>query len=471
MLGGSFWVAALRNSISAALMMLVFLLLDRPRFSMKKTVWCYGIYWVLLITGFSIWYALDQEGFVRASGMMAIPAVGIFCAAMSGDGIYLSLYKISFSFFLMSICVIIGVDTSRLWFEGSMWADILIRLVVFGVILCFVAGKFRRFFRDNLDYLRAEMDLFSVVALVVSIMMATLSAYFPADHAFSIRSIIRISVAMFMAGVVQFVIFYLYLHLGKEHSYQLEKEQLEMNEQFLRLQLDLADESEAQAARIRHDFRHHCLLMREYVQKEDMDMLLAYMDQYLEDVGDTGQVQVCANRAVNSILSAYTRLARSRGICVEMEVKAAENLAVRDIDLVAILANVLENAIHGCLDSGVLRPKIIVSIAQKSHKIVIQCRNTCAPDARFSLEQAESSDGHGLGVPSIMKTAARYDGETDFAVNNGMFVAKILLNLTTPPHRYFRPQASKTIPPLKEGSPNPHTGAASKDSPRDNAGS
>jgi len=82
------WVAALRNSISAALMMLVFLLLDRPRFSMKKTVWCYGIYWVLLITGFSIWYALDQEGFVRASGMTAIPAVGIFCAAMSGDGNY-----------------------------------------------------------------------------------------------------------------------------------------------------------------------------------------------------------------------------------------------------------------------------------------------------------------------------------------------------------------------------------------------
>ena len=42
MLGGSFWVAALRNSISAALMMLVFLLLDRPRFSMKKTVWSRG---------------------------------------------------------------------------------------------------------------------------------------------------------------------------------------------------------------------------------------------------------------------------------------------------------------------------------------------------------------------------------------------------------------------------------------------
>ena len=40
MLGGSFWVALLRNTISAGLMMSFFLMVDRPRFSMKKTIWC-----------------------------------------------------------------------------------------------------------------------------------------------------------------------------------------------------------------------------------------------------------------------------------------------------------------------------------------------------------------------------------------------------------------------------------------------
>lgn len=443
MLGGSFWVAAIRNCISSTLMMLVFLLLDRPRFSMKKTILCYVLYWLSINICFTAWYASDPESFIRMSGMTAIPAVGIFCGAMSGDKIYLSLYKTSFSFYLLSICVIIGVDCSRLWFHSNMWADIFIRLITFGIILFFVAGKFRRVFHKNVDYLQSEMDLFSVIALVVSAMLATISAYFPSDHTFSVTGIIRICVTMFMAGVVQFVIFYLYIHLGKEHSYQLEKEQLEMSEQFLRLQLDLADESEAQAARIRHDFRHHCLLMKEYVQKEDMDKLLAYMDQYLEDVEDTGNIQVCANRAVNSILSAYARLAKSKGIQVEMEVKAAEDLAVRDIDLVAILANVLENAIHGCLDSGVPSPKIIISITQKGHKIVIQCQNSCSPEAGFDREQTAPGSRHGLGVPSIRKTASRYDGETDFAVKDGMFVTKILLNLTTPPYRYQRPHTNR----------------------------
>lgn len=36
MLGGSFGVAFFRNAIAAGLFMTVFLLLDRPKFSMKK---------------------------------------------------------------------------------------------------------------------------------------------------------------------------------------------------------------------------------------------------------------------------------------------------------------------------------------------------------------------------------------------------------------------------------------------------
>jgi len=46
MLGGSFWAAFLRNAISTVLMLSFFLMLDRPRFSMKKTAWCYIIFGV-----------------------------------------------------------------------------------------------------------------------------------------------------------------------------------------------------------------------------------------------------------------------------------------------------------------------------------------------------------------------------------------------------------------------------------------
>ena len=44
MLGGSFWIALLRNTISAGLMLSFFLMLDRPKFPIKKTVRIYIIF-------------------------------------------------------------------------------------------------------------------------------------------------------------------------------------------------------------------------------------------------------------------------------------------------------------------------------------------------------------------------------------------------------------------------------------------
>ena len=73
MLGGSFWVALLRNSISAGLMLSFFLMLDRPRFPMKKAIYCYIVFGVSLITVYSLWFLLAKESFVRSAAISTLP--------------------------------------------------------------------------------------------------------------------------------------------------------------------------------------------------------------------------------------------------------------------------------------------------------------------------------------------------------------------------------------------------------------
>ena len=41
----------------------------------------------------------------------------------------------------------------------------------------------------------------------------------------------------------------------------------------------------------------------------------------------------------------------------------------------------------------------------------------------------ESNKGGGMGVSSIMKAVSHYEGETDFSVQDEMFITRILLNL------------------------------------------
>ena len=110
MLGGTFWVALLRNSIGAVMMMTVFLMLDHPRLPMRKTIFYYLIFGIIAVGSFSLWYVLDRNSYIRFSGLCSLPVVGIFCSLMSGEGIYLSLYKISLGFYLLSLCVFVGID-------------------------------------------------------------------------------------------------------------------------------------------------------------------------------------------------------------------------------------------------------------------------------------------------------------------------------------------------------------------------
>ena len=121
--------------------------------------------------------------------------------------------------------------------------------------------------------------------------------------------------------------------------------------------------------------------------------------------------------------------AKEKEIAVNIDVGVSPNTAIRDIDWVAILANVFENAIHGCSNSGKKDQEIDIYIAKKRNKIIIQCTNTCASDIRFQKGIPKSSSGEGIGTSSIIKTVSRYNGEVDFAIEDGKFVTRILLNL------------------------------------------
>ena len=429
MLGGSFGVAMLRNGMSVVLMLSFFLMLDRPRLPIKKAVFSYVVFGMSMIIVYSLWYQCANASFVKMGSLSSLPMIGIFCILMSRDAIYVSLYKMGVGFYLFSVGTFLGVDVSRWWFEGNLWVDILVRFLSFTIMLAFTWKKLRRQFLDSLDFLVEEMDIFSTFTLFISVFLGALIAYWPNLQGFTVFNMVRAFFVLAMAGFLQYTILHLYIHLGREHYFQSEKELLELNEQLLRSQLDIMRESEKEAARIRHDVRHHILLIQDYVKKVDMKSLMDYLKEYGEDVGSRREKAICAHPAVNSILYVYTRQAKSRKIEVTLDVGVTPGLPIRDIDWVAILANIFENAIHGCSDSGKLEQEIDIYIGKRGNKVIIQCTNTCADDVGFQKRLPGSGNSGGTGTASIIKTVSRYKGEAVFTMEDGRFVSRILLNL------------------------------------------
>lgn len=434
MLGGSFWIAAYRNCLGAGLMVSVFLLLDRPKFTMKKTIYSYIIFVLLAGLSFSVWYMLDAENFIRFAGMLSIPTVGIFFIKMSRDTLYLALYKLALGFYCLALTVFISVDASRFFFHGSMWADLILRTLMVTAILFFIASNVRKLFLDGIDYLIEEMDGLSLVTVFLSILIVAVMTFWPGTRELSGIRIFRIFLLFFLSGIIQYLVFQVYLHRGKERRYQVEKELLEANERLIQSQLDLMRESKEELARIRHDARHHCLLIEEYIRSGENEKLITYVEQYREELESRGakenHPEIFSNETINYILSIYTKRAKEKNIEVTVTAKMAGNIPVKDIDLVAIIANIFENAIHGCCLSFSPNKQIQISVTQKGNKIVIQCKNTCAPNIKLKHGLPESEQGGGVGILSILKVSSFYHGEVAFAVENGMFVVRILLNIT-----------------------------------------
>lgn len=392
MLGGSFWIALIRNMLGAVLIMGVFFLLDRPRFSRKKTVVYYCAFGVFAAVGFGVWYLFNFQMFVRFSGFMAIFVVGIFCMVMSADLLYLSIYKMTLGFYLLSVTVFFGVDGSRLWFGGSFWADILLRVVIETVMLLFIIKRVRPRFQEGRDFLSAVMDLPSAVTLVVILMLAGVWAYWPDDHALSINRVVRIAVMLGMTGIIQWMTFRMYLYRGKEYCCRIEKELMELNELLLRRQLS--------QMRTQGDQTHNTQ-------------------------------QICANETVRNILSTYKQYAEEEKISLRVRADIESDLTIREFDIAAILVSIFESAIYECCNSGEETRQINLVILQNKNKIVLLCQNTCAPEKNCSTSKRKAfSEKWNQKAESIQKLVRYYNGEVEFAIENCMRVSKILLDVS-----------------------------------------
>lgn len=385
MLGGSLWVSLLRNSMGAALIMGIFLLLDRPRFLMKRTIAYYLAFGAAAAGAYSVWYLVDRDMFVRFSGMVTIPLVGIFCILMSADFLYLSIYKLTLGFYLLSVTVFVGIDASRLWLGGNPWADIVLRIIVITIIFFLIIKYVRSHFQEGREFLGEVMDLPSAVTLIVIVMIAFMGAYWPDSHPLSVSRVMRIAAMLAMAGIIQWMTFRAYFYRGREHYCRIEKDLLEVNELLLRRQLKQMKTLDTEKDRGRH---------------------------------------ICTNATVRSILAVYEEYAEVEGIRTKMYADIDEKIAVREIDMAAILVSILEKAIHDCCHAGKEEPWIYLSLVQNKNKIVIQCENCCISEER----RGEYQEHWRVKASSICNVIGYYNGEMEFYVEDGRFIFRILLN-------------------------------------------
>ncbi len=433
MLGGSVYVAFIRFALSLAGTILLFSLLSEPRYGRRKTVTGYVCFGVVLIAIAYAWYMIDLETCVRIVAFAMYICFAVFAFFMSRDPVYVTVYKLALTFYLLAVFLIGGIEVSILFFDRNVWADIAARSLLILLMAYFIDRKIKDSIRGFGYYVEHELDRFSVSVMIISILFGIGFILNPNVKDQTPYRLFQIVMNFFLTGALQLLVFRLYLHIGKEKEYQKENQLMQMNHRLLERNMELLQESVESGRRIRHDARHHNAVIAEYARRGQSEELLQYLEEYDRQMDVHTAESICANTTVNNLLSAYTRRARNEQIKVMLDVALGGSLTIPNIDLVTILANAYENAIYGCIEVKKQSPErecfIHLVLKRKKNKLVISCSNTCRVEAEFKDGQPKPEFTGGIGVLSIIKTAENFGGEYDFKNDDGVFKFRLIMNI------------------------------------------
>lgn len=256
-------------------------------------------------------------------------------------------------------------------------------------------------------YLSVISALFTVIFITQG-MMVNRVWLLPASYT-------PVLVAIFIQGIATFLaVFRTISYMDKTAEASL----MEQNTKFLSEQIDRLMQSEENNRKLRHDMRHYVSNTSELLKSGDMEGALRYLNDWDDELSEAAVKQYCSNRTVNNILSVYERKTDASNIEYICKASASAELPVKDVHLVAIFANLLENALNGCKEiEASRRPKIEIQIREKDSNLLIVCSNTCSD----KLEVADDlPKKRGIGISSIISACGHYNGKVDYTVKDGV---------------------------------------------------
>ena len=202
------------------------------------------------------------------------------------------------------------------------------------------------------------------------------------------------------------------------------KREVETQNKLLIAQIEAETAQLAADSQSRHDRRHHNLVMLEFANNNDIESVRDYLKSLVESENEVwGEVRYCDNMTINTVLTVYERRAKESGISVKISAKASREIEVSPQDLVIVIANLFENAIHATEKHKSKEKVIDIVIKGTPQRLLVKVENPCRSNLTFD------ETFYGIGIRSVIATTNKYEGMYDFGAEDGIFSAKISLNL------------------------------------------
>lgn len=302
----------------------------------------------------------------------------------------------------------------------SMVAKLIIAVILMAIMQYILYRLLLPSFRKVAVYIREGWGKFYGVVLSFWALIVGQSLFTMMQPMSSEESIV------FLLTMLAFCITYIAIFNSMKNIVELSREkQKSLHTELLQAQVDAQAMEAEQVRQNRHDMRHHYQELLSMALEGKTEKIIEYLKIQSKSIEAMNTGRFCENETINNILKVFYQKATAQNITMEIRAAAKPDISVPSPALVTVVANILENALHGAAESKAKSPSISVSIKHKSGHLVISCENTCSQSLKFE-EMPEHLQG--IGIHSVIFTAEKYNGSCRFSASDGVFSCTIIMD-------------------------------------------
>lgn len=224
----------------------------------------------------------------------------------------------------------------------------------------------------------------------------------------------RLSIASVLHMVSTILLFITYQH-------QLEKESkaIHMQNEVERLRVeksyyDILEQQNQKLMIYAHDAKNHLAAIQSITDDPQINQYIGSLSQQLADY-----TRNChsGNKMLDVMISKYQIGCKSKGITFEYDVKLCSLSGIEDIDLVAILGNLMDNAMAAAERSAGKHIRLETAKHNAYQILTIRNSSDSAPhtDGETLISSKKNMDYHGFGLKSVAQTLRKYQGDFDWS--------------------------------------------------------
>lgn len=169
--------------------------------------------------------------------------------------------------------------------------------------------------------------------------------------------------------------------------------------------------------KLRHDMNNHLGVIGSFLEEKEYDKALSYFKE-LNITAAARNRKFCENSLVNAVINAKYNLAAGKNIDCFVNMELDNLLAMDDVSLCTIFANLMDNAIEAAqkVPEGEER-RISLKARCVRESLCIEVENSRAGELKESKEGYLSTkpdkENHGYGLRSVRDVVESYGGHVD----------------------------------------------------------